>query len=488
MAKGNLGLFVREEFAEGNVLVGLKTMDIEKRMIQGNHMVMVKRCVEDFWLVWRNMVEFHKEVLQGSLDLEILFETGNVRDCHPFITLILGPKISGREGGVCQQSVAASCTTIVMVKTIQKESRILLPSVISFRGGGFWAIYFSCFTTSEWISDQDGGFFFRRADNLLVWLIMAILDFHAKKVNRGSRNHTSLVRDHDPIRKNGKIKHASLSTSVEKPNGCDRFMIFRRDNLDFDRRYGYGTIMNENGGRKPFGMGLPFSEKAKLFGVPFPRWKWESGFPEVRLFLGSWTLLEWFSPIPWWRKKLQQLSEIYNLERMPAPEAQLFTSVFIIHRPYFQHPDTHLFWTQDQVYEWFTAPHIAVIKNDIQDVLHNYICQLNHQPPPLKDISHTSLGPQHDLLMIPTPSAISKPKSTGIIIKEERPNYTDFLYQDSQDPWEDFLPLSQHLHQFPQPTMDEPGPSDPGPSTQPSTMGWGRTIQLFLFTQFVKTS
>ncbi|KAH9697703.1 hypothetical protein KPL71_023720 [Citrus sinensis] len=182
----------------------------------------------------------------------------------------------------------------------------------------------------------------------------------------------------------------------------------------------------------------------------------------------TWTLLEWFSPIPWWRKKLQQLSEIYNLQRMPTPEAQMFTSVFIIHRPYFQHPDTNLFWTQDQVYEWFTAPHIAVIENDIQDVLHNYLCQLNHQPPPLKDISHTSLGPQHDLLMIPTPSAISKPKSTGIIIKEEKPDYTDFLFQDSQDPWDAFLPLSQHLHQFPQPTMDEPGPSEPGPSTQSS--------------------
>ena len=108
-----------------------------------------------------------------------------------------------------------------------------------------------------------------------------------------------------------------------------------------------------------------------------------------------------------------------------------------------------LFWTQDQVYEWFTAPHLAVIENEIQDVLHNYLCQLNHQPPPLKDIFHTSLGPQHDLVMIPTPSAISKPKSTGIIIKEEKPDYIDFLFQDSQDPWEDFLPLSQHLQQFP---------------------------------------
>ena len=181
-----------------------------------------------------------------------------------------------------------------------------------------------------------------------------------------------------------------------------------------------------------------------------------------------WTLLEWFSPIPWWRQKLQHLSEIYNLDRMPLPEAQMWTSVFIIHRPYFQHPDTQFFWTQDQVYEWFTAPHPSIIENEIQSTLHNYLHQLNHQTPPHKDIVHTSLGPQHDLIMIPTPSARSKPPSTGILIKEERPDYTDFLFQDSQDPWEEFLPLSQHLHQFPQPTMDEPGPSDPGPSTRPS--------------------
>ena len=50
-------------------------------------------------------------------------------------------------------------------------------------------------------------------------------------------------------RKNSMIKHASLSTSVEKTNGCDRFMISGMDNLDFDRRYGYGTVMNENEGR-----------------------------------------------------------------------------------------------------------------------------------------------------------------------------------------------------------------------------------------------
>ncbi|KAH9734771.1 hypothetical protein KPL71_017496 [Citrus sinensis] len=40
----------------------------------------------------------------------------------------------------------------------------------------------------------------------------------------------------------------------------------------------------------------------------------------------TWTLLEWFSPIPWWRKKLQQLSEIYNLDRLTRPMGRLPSS------------------------------------------------------------------------------------------------------------------------------------------------------------------
>ncbi|KAK9204776.1 hypothetical protein WN943_015040 [Citrus x changshan-huyou] len=97
MAKGNLGLLVMEELAEENVLVGLKMADMEKRMIHRVHMVMVKgledhehfmfwseRCVKDLRLIWRNMVEFHEEVLQGSFDVEILLKTGNVRNCGPF--------------------------------------------------------------------------------------------------------------------------------------------------------------------------------------------------------------------------------------------------------------------------------------------------------------------------------------------------------------------------------------------------------------------
>ncbi|KAH9763339.1 hypothetical protein KPL70_001133 [Citrus sinensis] len=121
----------------------------------------------------------------------------------------------------------------------------------------------------------------------------------------------------------------------------------------------------------------------------------------------------------------------------------------------------------------FTAPHPAVLDNEIQSTLHNYLCQLNHQTPPHKDIFHTSLGPQHDLIMIPTPSTISKPKSTGIIIKEERPDYTDFLYQNSQDPWEEFLPLSQHLQQLTRPPRCQapsPGHHPPNQDTDEITL------------------
>ena len=51
-----------------------------------------------------------------------------------------------------------------------------------------------------------------------------------------------------------------------------------------------------------------------------------------------WTLLERFSPLTWWRKQLQNISNFHQLDQIPDQEADMFTSVFIVHRPYFQHP------------------------------------------------------------------------------------------------------------------------------------------------------
>lgn len=79
------------------------------------------------------------------------------------------------------------------------------------------------------------------------------------------------------------------------------------------------------------------------------------------------------------------------------------------------------------------------------------------------------------MFMIPTPSLHSQPPNRGIIIKEEKPDYTNLLFQDSQDPYEDFTlvpspspyefpgsssfpypPFSSQLEHFPQPAPPSP--------------------------------
>ncbi|KAK9230038.1 hypothetical protein WN944_023005 [Citrus x changshan-huyou] len=171
----------------------------------------------------------------------------------------------------------------------------------------------------------------------------------------------------------------------------------------------------------------------------------------------TWTLFEWFSPLPWWRRKLQQIADMHHFLELPDQEGKHFTSVFIIHRPYFQHPHTKDFWTQNQSYEWNIIPHIAYLEQDfhIKTSLKNFLMELNHIPPDQPDIFHTSLGPKHEMFMIPTPSLHSQPPNCGIIIKEEKPDYTDFLFQDSQDPYEDFT------------LVPSPSPSELGSSSSP---------------------
>ncbi|KAH9657966.1 hypothetical protein KPL70_023294 [Citrus sinensis] len=160
-----------------------------------------------------------------------------------------------------------------------------------------------------------------------------------------------------------------------------------------------------------------------------------------------WTLLEWFSPIPQWRSQLQQLSHNHHLSTIPSHEAEKFTSVFIVHRPYFRHPETAAFFAQPQISHYHTTPHPSTLDQDpmFKKALMTHLLSLNHVPPPPQDIISSSIGPRHDMFMVPNPSGSSK----GIIIKEERPDTPpQIYYQDSQDPEDDFLPLSQLLQEF----------------------------------------
>ncbi|KAH9752104.1 hypothetical protein KPL71_014563 [Citrus sinensis] len=159
-----------------------------------------------------------------------------------------------------------------------------------------------------------------------------------------------------------------------------------------------------------------------------------------------WTLFEWYSPLTWWRKQLQHLCTFHGLDNMPEQEANIWTTVFIVHRPYFQHPETRDYWTQDMAYEWRTYPHPYTLIHDtsVSSVLKAYLMELNNVPPPAINIHHTSIGPSHTLEVIPktqgcTPGSSSSPQ--GILVMEQRPDYTNVLFQDAQDPWEDFQSL-----------------------------------------------
>ena len=150
---------------------------------------------------------------------------------------------------------------------------------------------------------------------------------------------------------------------------------------------------------------------------------------------------------------------------MPEHEANMFTTVFIVHRSYFQHPETKDFWTQDMAYEWKTYPHPYPLIHDtsVTSVLRAYLMELNNVQPPAINIHHTFVRPSHSLEIVPktqayTPGSSSSPH--GILVMEHRPDYANVLFQDAQNPWEDFqslLPTENTLYTVTNP--DSPGSS-----------------------------
>ncbi|KAH9671268.1 hypothetical protein KPL70_017299 [Citrus sinensis] len=185
-----------------------------------------------------------------------------------------------------------------------------------------------------------------------------------------------------------------------------------------------------------------------------------------------WTLIEWYSPLTWSRKQLKNLCTFHGLDKMPEQEADMFTAVFIVHRPYFQHPETRDFWTQDMAYKWKTYPHPYTLIHDpsVTSIIKSYLMELNNVHPSATNIYHTSVGPSHTLEIIPkvqtcTPGSSSSPR--GILVMEQRPDYTNVLFQDAQDPWENFRSLlhTKNSHY----TITEPDPHAPSAPKEMTT-------------------
>ena len=94
-------------------------------------------------------------------------------------------------------------------------------------------------------------------------------------------------------------------------------------------------------------------------------------------------------------------------------------------------------------YEWRSYPHpyTIILDTSVTSVLKAYLMELNNVPPPATNIHHTSIGPLHTLEIIPKTQGCTLGSSSspqGILVMEQCPDYTNVLFQDAQDPWEDF--------------------------------------------------
>nr|KYP69503.1 polyprotein [Cajanus cajan] len=67
-----------------------------------------------------------------------------------------------------------------------------------------------------------------------------------------------------------------------------------------------------------------------------------------------WTLLEWFSPLPWWRRELKRILNFQrNQKGKTREQCESLTSIAIISRPYFQKLTGQL-WSKNKAYFWGT--------------------------------------------------------------------------------------------------------------------------------------
>ena len=60
-----------------------------------------------------------------------------------------------------------------------------------------------------------------------------------------------------------------------------------------------------------------------------------------------WNTLQWFSPISQWIKELDRELSTFIIWKLDEDQINDFISVSIIYRPYFQHPQKKLLWTQN---------------------------------------------------------------------------------------------------------------------------------------------
>jgi len=166
-----------------------------------------------------------------------------------------------------------------------------------------------------------------------------------------------------------------------------------------------------------------------------------------------WTLLEWFSPIPWWRSELLKIINYQHRQR--RSNVSNLTSIVVIHRPYYQRASGQI-WTKNKAEFWGTFEEYPLTAN--------YAAQLIRY---LTEIPSDKV-PQDDPLI---PSRLIPSSSQGASTSNIEYFVPEGQFQRIEDlggPEED-----DYLNSLLQTPMDDSDESDPNlsPSHEPVHKG-----------------
>jgi len=73
----------------------------------------------------------------------------------------------------------------------------------------------------------------------------------------------------------------------------------------------------------------------------------------------QWKFLSWYSPILRWKEQIDKELSKYNVWKLDQEQTDRFVPIFTIHRPYFKHPNGHLY-TQNQALAYATFPDLKI--------------------------------------------------------------------------------------------------------------------------------
>jgi len=186
-----------------------------------------------------------------------------------------------------------------------------------------------------------------------------------------------------------------------------------------------------------------------------------------------WKFLSWFSPIIWWKEQIHREISKFNVWKLEKEEADQVVSIFTIHRPYFRHPNGHLY-TQDQALSYVTFPNLKIFMNpksppfwkeELTIHLHeingfkitqkpvssscnklknlDLICTPDWEVPPnvwnekFEKVHLTELPPNNTL--ISESNLLWQDWQRDNPVSKEKTDYPadHIIWQDSQDPWPD---------------------------------------------------